>query len=184
MQNSDEDKQEKGQPRASLSPKRIRLLVDMLVMERIMRLMTITVAWLGMIACTVAGDASPQELIQRLIQAEYTFAYNPTNTTSDELIKADALNAELRLKAILLASSDEELKTCYALRLVNQSIVRIEDMIRKNAPTTMDLRTAINGPMAQRAILVKYLQEIRKTKAELGAAPLPSAPAGASEGAC
>ena len=137
-----------------------------------------------MIAVAVAGEASPQELVQRLIQSEYAMAYNPTNTTSDELVKADAQNAEVRLKAILLASSDEELKTCYALRLVNQSIVRIQEMIRKNTPTSMDLRTALDGPIAQRAILVKHLRKIRERRAEQSAAPLPPAPrSGPSEGA-
>ena len=121
-----------------------------------------------MVVSGLAQDGIPQDLIDKLINTEHSFAYNPIDDTPAELIKTDAFNAEQTLKHILLTSTNEELRTCYALRIVNHNIRRIEEMIRNNTPTSMPLPEALQGPMAQREILVQYLRSIQNKKAEQG----------------
>ena len=126
------------------------------------------IAGLFLIPAVMAQEDAPY-LINRYIQSENTFAYNPTNNTPEELIKADALNAELTLKRLILASNDEELKTCYALRIANQGIQQIESMMRSKVPvSSMDLPTTLRLSITHREVLVNYLREIQKRKAEQG----------------
>jgi len=136
-----------------------------------MKVFIVFLSCLMMMSSGFAQEATPQELITRLIEAAHNSAYNPINNSPEELLKADAINAELRLKQLLLVSTNEELRICYALRIVNQSIGTIEQMIRNKTPTSMNLTTALAGPLRQREILVKYLREIRKQNAEQSAAP-------------
>ena len=131
-----------------------------------MKILSHLIAWLILIPAAMAQEDAPS-LITRYIQSENAVAYNPTNNTPEELIKADAFNAELTLKRLLVASNDEELKTCYALRIANQGIQRIESMMQSKVPvSSMDLPFTLQRSITHREVLVNYLREIQKRKAE------------------
>ena len=131
-----------------------------------MKLSALMLAFFSFALPSVAEEATPPVLIQQIIQSEYSTAYNPTNNSAAELVKADSLNAEIRMRAILLSSSDEELKTCFALSILNHSIQRIEIMLQNKTPTSLHLPSALDRLQWQRDALVKYLRTIQKKKAE------------------
>lgn len=50
------------------------------------------------------ADLTPDEIVRTIIKSEHYAAYNPVNKSTEELIKADAINAELRLGSLIVAS--------------------------------------------------------------------------------
>ena len=107
-------------------------------------------------------EISPSALITKIIKDSHSFGYNPVDKSEDELIKADAINSDLRLREIILNSTDEELITCYALSIVNANIERISAMQKNNTPTNMHIPSVLEGLSEQRKLLVKHLRKIQK----------------------
>jgi hypothetical protein len=124
------------------------------------------------------GDLTPDEIARTIIQSEHYAAYNPVDRSTDELAKADAINAELRLRRLILESNNEELIFCYALSIVNRRLRDFEAHLSDSEPK-MNIRPAdaIKGLKAQRALLVKYLNDMNKTDKPNKASDATSEPA-------
>ncbi len=109
------------------------------------------------------ADLTPDEIVRTIINWEGAVAYNPTNNSSAETTKADAVNAELRLKTLILQSSNEELRICYALKVINGIINSTESQMKDALPDVRPkLQQRLLGLLTNRKLLVEDLMAYQK----------------------
>jgi hypothetical protein len=74
-----------------------------------------------LLVVTTAFAETPAEVAKRIIASETVGAYNPVNTTAEELNRASAINSQLQLRQLMLGDTvSEELRICYALRVIQE----------------------------------------------------------------
>lgn len=138
-------------------------------MKKMILVMTVMLA-----AQICRADLTPDEVVRTIINWEGVVAYNPTNNFPAEMIKADALNAELRLKTLVLESGSEELRICFALKVVNGLIRSLEVQMKDATPDVRPKQQErLTGLLANRELLVKYLREQQKASNKISEATSP-----------
>jgi predicted outer membrane protein len=115
---------------------------------------------------TLASTAmAADDLASKVIQSEPIGAYNPTNNSEEELNKAAAFNSGIRLQYIILHETNEELKICFALRILESQIAAA----RRLASDTSDdgrAKRYLAGLQDTQTKLAKQLRAIQDKKAK------------------
>jgi hypothetical protein len=79
--------------------------------------------WLGLLLAVLARSAlAADDLASEVIRSEPIAAYNPTNNTEEELNKAASINSGVRLQYLILHEASEEVRVCYAIRVLNSQL--------------------------------------------------------------
>ena len=123
-----------------------------------------------LLAVTVSGvpvcaTEKPAETVERVLRSESTGGYNPANKSLEEMVNAEAINADLGFARMLADSDEAMLKTCYALKILNARRGRIEHLLRdakgeKKASFEDDITKIDND----RKTLVELLRDIRQSE--------------------
>jgi hypothetical protein len=123
-----------------------------------------------LLAVTVSGapvcaTEKPAEAVDRVLRSELTGGYNPANKSPEEMVNAEAINADLGFANMLADSDEAMLKTCYALKILNARRRRIEHLLRdakgeKRATIEDDIRKIDDD----RKTLVELLRDLRQSE--------------------
>jgi len=128
---------------------------------------------LGLLLAVLARSAlAADDLASEVIRSEPIAAYNPTNNTEEELNKAASINSGVRLQYLILHEASEEVRVCYAIRVLNSQLATA----RRIAATPNDdgrAKRYLAELLDKRTKLAKQFRAIQDHKAE---------PAGAANG--
>jgi hypothetical protein len=113
----------------------------------------------------VCATEKPEEAVARILRSEPTGGYNPVNKSPEEMVNADAINADLGFARMLADSNEAMLKTCYALRILNARRSQMEHVLldtagEKRATVENHIRKIDND----RKVLVELLRDLRQRK--------------------
>ena len=88
---------------------------------------------------TSASAETPREVAKRIIASEVVGAYNPVNNTVEELNRASAIISQLQLRQLMLGDTvSEELRICYALRVIQERRKLVRTVSGTQAPTAAE----------------------------------------------
>ena len=96
------------------------------VPQKIMRYFVYTLMYFGITVLVFAE--TPDEAAKRIIKSESSFGYNPVDESSQEMVKAPAINSRMRLNWLMVHSDSvtEVLRICYALTLIQKNLEFME----------------------------------------------------------
>ena len=120
----------------------------------------------SLILAVLARSAlAADDLASEVIRSEPIAAYNPTNNTEAELNKAAAINSGVRLQYLILHEASQEVRVCYAIRVLDSQIVAAQ---RLAAAPSDDGRAKryLAGLLDKRTKLAKQFRAIQDQKAE------------------
>jgi hypothetical protein len=119
-------------------------------------------------AALANATQTPNQLALEVIKQDFSPAYNPENSSKEELIKAAAINSRLALNHLMSSNQvSEEIRVCYAIRLINDKLGRLI-MIKSSTATLPEEKEWIK----KRDLLAERLLQIQNA-AEQGAAANP-----------
>lgn len=125
----------------------------------------------GLTFSAAAGDQSQENLASKVIQSDFHAGYNPTNNSEQELTSAAIVNSELRLQHLILHEASDELRICFALRILKEQIVTARHAISlagtNSGPAQAHLATLL-ASQGQLALELRAIQT-NQTKASKAA---------------
>ena len=106
---------------------------------------------------------TPNELAIKIIKSQSNFGYNVRDNSDEELVRAHAINSAMSLNWLMVNDKNvsEELRICYAIKLLNDAL-GVQKVVRSGSkPLTKE-----ELMMKQRLILAARLVEIGQAESD------------------
>ena len=106
---------------------------------------------------------TPNELAIKIIKRQSNFGYNVRDNSNEELVRAHAINSAMSLNWLMVNDKNvsEELRICYAIKLLNDAL-GVQKVVRSGSkPLTKE-----ELMMKQRLILAARLVKIGQAESD------------------
>lgn len=122
------------------------------------------------------NNMTEEKLVEQIIKDDAQIYFNPTEGSEEDRLECLALNAGgIEFQHLMLSSTDQSLKTCYALKILNTRISAFEGEFSKenhekdvvSEEWNVD-RILYENFISQRIVVARYLEQIQEKQANQG----------------